>query len=346
MCQHRPRLPGRQDFQSLFSTCSTTVLTWSTQSTLPCTLTLVDVPKCQPPQLVTRWLRSLGPSPGVHPSPLWVHRHEPAWPLPPPSTTVSELHTCTPQAERHVAHPKLTLRLVQRFKPKCQHIDNHSSKHRTTWVHIDRVFAISPLMSALLIPHGYILTGEQKKQNKRKEKRTHPNDQKPMKSQNRVIWNEQNLQSLVPKDMGNGSMHPSKTQLALKKRQKGLNTTSKAQNTWKLLVPPERGKGSTQLAKINSNATLSGQMQSLKWMHSPLFVWNLCVEHFLPLIGICTHHAQKLLLPLRKCYECRSFMNIAIRRKRCSKWCCYVCVAIDISASKCSNWSSEMKYEI
>jgi hypothetical protein len=30
--------------------------------------------------------------------------------------------------------------------------------------------------------------------------------------------------------MGNGSMHPRKTQLALKKRQKGLNTTSKAQN--------------------------------------------------------------------------------------------------------------------
>jgi len=57
-----------------------------------------------------------------------------------------------------------------------------------------------------------------------------------MKSQNGVIWNEQNL---VPKNMGNNLTQPSKTQLALKKRQKGLNTTSKAQ---KLLVPPEEAK--------------------------------------------------------------------------------------------------------
>jgi hypothetical protein len=37
------------------------------------------------------------------------------------------------------------------------------------------------------------------------------------KSQNQVIWNEQNL---VPKDMGNGSTQLSKTQLVLKKRQR------------------------------------------------------------------------------------------------------------------------------
>jgi hypothetical protein len=41
-----------------------------------------------------------------------------------------------------------------------------------------------------------------------------------MKSQNEVIWNEQHLQNLVPKDMDNGSMQPSKIQLDFKKRQR------------------------------------------------------------------------------------------------------------------------------
>jgi hypothetical protein len=67
-----------------------------------------------------------------------------------------------------------------------------------------------------------------------------------MKSQNKVIWSKQNLQNMVPKDMGNNSTQPSKTQLALKKRQNGFNTTSKAQSTnWDLktlLVPPEEAK--------------------------------------------------------------------------------------------------------
>jgi hypothetical protein len=58
---------------------------------------------------------------------------------------------------------------------------------------------------------------EQKKKKKKRKQRAQPNDQKPKKSQNGVIWNEQNL---VPKDMGNDSMQPSRTKLALKKRQR------------------------------------------------------------------------------------------------------------------------------
>ena len=85
-------------------------------------------------------------------------------------------------------------------------------------------------------------TIEIKKQKKGKAEGTHSNDQKPMKSQSRVIWSKQNLQNLVPKDMGNASTQPSKTQLVLKKRQNGLNTTSKAQNAWKQLDPPEEVK--------------------------------------------------------------------------------------------------------
>jgi hypothetical protein len=46
---------------------------------------------------------------------------------------------------------------------------------------------------------------------------------------------------LVPKDMGNGSTQPSKTQLALKKANM-LNTTSKAWKARKLLDPLEEAK--------------------------------------------------------------------------------------------------------
>jgi hypothetical protein len=61
-------------------------------------------------------------------------------------------------------------------------------------------------MNALSTPTHKQL--EQKKKKKKRKQRAHPNEQKPKKSQNRVIRNEQNL---VPKDMGNGSMQPSKT---------------------------------------------------------------------------------------------------------------------------------------
>ena len=63
-------------------------------------------------------------------------------------------------------------------------------------------------------------------------------------------------ESLVPKDMGNDLMQPSKKKLVLKKRHKGLNTTSKAleqkpsiratqqesKQLKKQLVPPEEAK--------------------------------------------------------------------------------------------------------
>jgi hypothetical protein len=53
--------------------------------------------------------------------------------------------------------------------------------------------------------------------------KTLSNDQKLKKIQTGITWNEQ---SLVSKDMGNGLTQLGKTQLVLKKRQKGLNTTS------------------------------------------------------------------------------------------------------------------------
>jgi hypothetical protein len=64
--------------------------------------------------------------------------------------------------------------------------------------------------------HQHTNSLSKRKKKKKRKQRAQPNDQKPKKSQNEVIWNEQNL---VPKDMGNGSTQPSKTKLALKKRQ-------------------------------------------------------------------------------------------------------------------------------
>jgi hypothetical protein len=52
---------------------------------------------------------------------------------------------------------------------------------RTTRAHINLVFAISLLMSALSTPTHEQL--EQKKKKKKMKKRAHPNDQKPEKSQ-------------------------------------------------------------------------------------------------------------------------------------------------------------------
>ena len=109
-CYRRPRPPGRQVFQSLRSTCSTVVLTRSTRS-LPCTLALADVPRCQPPLLVTRSSsssvqasRSIGTA---HPYLTFTS----------PSTTISELHTCASKA-RDMFTTQLTPWLVHKLNPR------------------------------------------------------------------------------------------------------------------------------------------------------------------------------------------------------------------------------------
>ena len=170
-------------------------------------------PKCQPPRLVTR---PLGPS---------VQASLPSFTAPGTSArhVLLDLHlavdhriraphlhntsqkTCRTHSFRHgrVSHHSTYF---------VDHIDNHSSQNEHTRVLVNLVFAISPLMSALSTPIHEQL--EQKKKKKKRKERTHPNDQKPRTGS---FENEQNL---VPKDMGNGSTQPSKTKLALKKRQR------------------------------------------------------------------------------------------------------------------------------
>ena len=93
-------------------------------------------------------------------------------------------------------------------------------------------------------------------------------------------WAKQE-QNLVPKDMGNGSTQPSKSRLALKKRQMGSTPLAKLKAKWRSSKRPE----------ANCNATPPGKMQSLIWMHthylcgslSPLLAYALVefmqVEH-------------------------------------------------------------------
>jgi hypothetical protein len=86
------------------STCTFAVLTRWTRS-LPCILTLVDIQmSATVASHQASW--SLGPS-----FTFVLHRSRsigtvrPYLTITSPSTTVSELHTCTPQAKRHVAQP-------------------------------------------------------------------------------------------------------------------------------------------------------------------------------------------------------------------------------------------------
>jgi len=75
-------------------------------------------------------------------------------------------------------------------------INHHKTNHKGT---SRPCVAISPLMSALSTHSHEQL--EQKKRKRREEQGVHRNDQKPKRSQKRVISNEQNL---IPKDMGKG----------------------------------------------------------------------------------------------------------------------------------------------
>jgi UDP-N-acetylglucosamine transferase subunit ALG13 len=60
------------------------------------------------------------------------------------------------------------------------HIDNHSSQIQTTRAHINLVFAISPLMSALSTSTNDSREKAQKK--KKRKQRAQPNDQKLKKA--------------------------------------------------------------------------------------------------------------------------------------------------------------------
>ena len=102
-CHRRPRPPGRQVIQSLRSTCTSAVLTWSTRSLLHVHLCL-----SMSPGVTTvagpLALRSLSPSltSALHRS-RSIGTTRLYLTFTSPSTTASELHTC--EAKRHVAQP-------------------------------------------------------------------------------------------------------------------------------------------------------------------------------------------------------------------------------------------------
>jgi hypothetical protein len=116
MCHHRPQPPGRQVLQHLRLDLHVRRLDLVNTVTPYVHLYLSMTLGVSHPWSVTPLLRSLSPSSGIRPSPL-PHRHEPAWPSPSSSTTIFELHTCAPQAKRHVAQHQLTPWLVQQLNP-------------------------------------------------------------------------------------------------------------------------------------------------------------------------------------------------------------------------------------
>jgi hypothetical protein len=115
MCHLHPWPPNHQYLLSLH-------LTWSTRSTPPHVLLLIDFPKCQPPTVSL--LPTLVPhsKPHVHPSPLLVRQHS------------MSPHLLTNIAKRHVART-LMLGLVSNSTEAWSSPDNHSSQ-LSTYGHI------------------------------------------------------------------------------------------------------------------------------------------------------------------------------------------------------------------
>jgi hypothetical protein len=114
-----------------------------------CTVALVDDPRCQPPTV--SYLASLIPQSKPQ-YPFFTALSPSTWTRLTFTFAISELHTCAPEAKKHVAQPKLTPRLVQQLNPKRYSHWQSLITSRTTWVHIDHVFTISPMMSAMSTP--------------------------------------------------------------------------------------------------------------------------------------------------------------------------------------------------
>jgi hypothetical protein len=98
-----------------------------------------------------------------------------------PSTTASELHTCTIQAKRRVAHIAFAMVVLVTTQPSSW-ITLTITHHKGTFQPCVRNL---PLMSALATPTHKQL--EQKKKKKKRKQRAQPNDQKSKKSQNKII---------------------------------------------------------------------------------------------------------------------------------------------------------------
>lgn len=120
------------------------------------------------------------PKPHVRPSPHSAHQPgTSSLAFTTPSSTVS-CNSCTPQADRHGCTRGFRHRVNQALSLTVVKLTIAHHTNRTTRVHVNLVFAISPLMSALSTPtHNQF---EPKEKKKKEKERTQSNDQKPMKS--------------------------------------------------------------------------------------------------------------------------------------------------------------------
>jgi hypothetical protein len=291
VCHLRPRPPGHQVFESLRSTCTSTVLTRSTQSLLHVHLCLLMSPKCQPPRLIT-W----PPGPSVQASrPSFTATgpsawHVPTWPSahhrpPPPSSTPTHhkprdmLHNPTHAMVSSQTQPKtqITLTISHHKSGPQGHISTLCLQYPPWWVHCQH-------------QHTKAKRKKKKKKKKKKKRKTENSPKWPKAKENvklgHLKWAESKTWS--PKTCTTAQRNQEKHSLP-SRRGNGLNTTSKAQKCLKTARPSRRGKGSTHLTKANpmqlslNKCNLPNEcMHSTRWMYK-LSPWS-CVIYLSPLL--------------------------------------------------------------
>jgi hypothetical protein len=105
---------------------STMPATWSTPSRPRASV----CPRCQPPWLITLLLWSVSQDPTL--TLRRSRQHEPAWPSPQPSTIISVLHICTPQADRYGCTSIISHSGQFTDYLSVLPVDNHSSSTQIT----------------------------------------------------------------------------------------------------------------------------------------------------------------------------------------------------------------------
>jgi hypothetical protein len=147
-CHHLSSTTRSPSPLRLYLTWSTAVLTWSTWSN-PHVHLLVDVPMCQTPTISLRPLVPWSKS-HVRLSPLLVHQHEPAWPPPLYCHRPSQCSTPAHHKLRDMLHnTTLRLWLVQILTQSLIISWQSLIINRHIWAHLNHVFTISRLISAL-----------------------------------------------------------------------------------------------------------------------------------------------------------------------------------------------------
>jgi hypothetical protein len=176
--------------------------------------------------------------------------------------------TCTPQANRHGCTTQaLILWLVQGSYQRTTHADNHSSSTQTTRDK-STLFSQSPLYECIV---NTTIIRTQGLAERERRRRTHLNDQKLEKGQNKSF---RDSKAWSPKKWATAQHDQAREASTQKEAKEGLNTTcqtSKPSRSTKLagvlqskLVPPKRGKWLNTTSKSSKFLHCQFPPQTLK----------------------------------------------------------------------------------